>query len=115
MEVIEEKQDAVYIFRLLGRLDSNTSPAFEKKIISAIEEGESTVVVDFESLDYISSAGLRVLLKAAKQLKKSEGRIHLCSMKDYIKEVFDIAGFTTFLPVYSSLDDAVKEMANPGR
>ena len=109
MEVIEKRQDGISIVRLLGRLDSNTSPEFEERLFGVIEDGERSVVVDFEELDYISSAGLRVLLKAAKELKRSQGKIVLCSMKDYIKEVFEIAGFVSLFPIVSSLGDAIKQ------
>ncbi len=109
MEVIEKRQHGISIVQLLGRLDSNTSPEFEEKLFGVIEDGEKSVIVDFEKLDYISSAGLRVLLKAAKELKRSQGKIVLCSMKDYIKEVFEIAGFVTLFPIVSSVGDAVKE------
>jgi anti-sigma B factor antagonist len=109
MEVVEKKQNGICILGLLGRLDSNTSPEFEKKIFGVIEDGTRGVIVDFESLDYISSAGLRVLLKAAKELKRSEGKIVLCSMKEYIKEVFEIAGFVSLFPIVSSVGDAIKQ------
>jgi len=109
MEVVEKRQEGICILGLLGRLDSNTSPEFEKKIFEVIDDGTKSVVVDFASLDYISSAGLRVLLKAAKELKRSEGKIVLCSMKDYIKEVFEIAGFVALFPITSSVGEAVKK------
>jgi anti-sigma B factor antagonist len=109
MEVVEKNQNGICILGLLGRLDSNTSPEFEKKIFGVIEDGTRNVIVDFESLDYISSAGLRVLLKAAKELKRSDGKIVLCSMKEYIKEVFEIAGFVSLFPIVSSVGDAIKQ------
>ena len=109
MEVVEKKQNGIWILGLLGRLDSNTSPEFEKKIFGVIEDGTRSVIVDFESLDYISSAGLRVLLKAAKELKRSDGKIVLCSMKEYIKEVFEIAGFVSLFPIVPSVGDAIKQ------
>lgn len=109
MEVVEKTQNGIRILGLLGRLDSNTSPEFEKRIFEVIEDGSKSVIVDFESLDYISSAGLRVLLKAAKELKRSEGKIVLCSMKDYIKEVFEIAGFVSLFPIVSSVGDAIEQ------
>ena len=109
MEVVEKRQNGICILGLLGRLDSNTSPEFEKKIFEVIEDGTRSVIVDFESLDYISSAGLRVLLKATKKLKRSDGKIVLCSMKEYIKEVFEIAGFVTLFPIVTSVGDAIKQ------
>ena len=93
MQIIEEKQKDVHIFKLSGRLDSNTSPAFEEKIVQAIDTGALAVVVDFAELEYLSSAGLRVLLKATKSLKQTSGKMVLCSMADYVREVFEISGF----------------------
>ena len=108
MDIIEEKQSDIYIFKLNGRLDSNTSQGFEQKIFQAISDGSKNMVVDFKDLDYISSAGLRVILKATKALKRDDGRIMLCSMQDYVKEVFEIAGFDSFLPIVATMDDALK-------
>ncbi len=109
MQIVEENQNDIYIFKLTGRLDSKTSPEFEKKIVRVIEDGSNQIIVDFEELEYLSSAGLRVLLKATKSLKQIEGRIVLCSMADYVREVFEISGFDTFLPIVPKRDDALKE------
>jgi anti-sigma B factor antagonist len=108
MEIIEEMRDNVSIFKLNGRLDSNTSQSFEKKLFQAISDGSKNMIVDFKDLDYISSAGLRVILKATKAVKHEEGRIMLCSMQDYVKEVFEIAGFDSFLPIVGNMEDALK-------
>ena len=108
MEIIEEKHEAISIFKLNGRLDSNTSQGFEKKIFDAISDGSKNMIVDFKDLDYISSAGLRVILKATKALNREEGKIMLCSMQDYVKEVFEIAGFDSFLAIVGTMDEALK-------
>jgi len=63
MEIIELKQGKVSTFKLQGRLDSNTSQSFEKRLLDAISDGIKNVIIDFKDLDYISSAGLRVILK----------------------------------------------------
>ena len=110
MEIIEEKQNGINIFKLNGRLDSNTSQAFEQRLFQAISDGSKNIIVDFKDLDYISSAGLRVILKATKALNREDGRIMLCSMQDYVKEVFEIAGFDSFLPIVPTLDDAIKAL-----
>jgi len=108
MQIIEDKQGNIHVFKLSGRLDSNTSPDFEAKIIQAIEGGSHFFVIDFENLEYLSSAGLRVLLKATKALKGTNGGLVLCSMADYIREVFEISGFDTFLPIEDNRDKALK-------
>jgi anti-sigma B factor antagonist len=108
MNIIEEKHDRVSTFRVQGRLDSNTSPEFEKRIFDAISNGSRNLIVDFKDLDYISSAGLRVILKATKALKREDGKIMLCAMQDYVKEVFEIAGFDSFLPIAPTLEEALR-------
>ena len=110
MEIIEKKQDDILIFRLNGRLDSNTSAGLEEKIFEAIESGSNKMIIDFEALDYISSAGLRVLNKSIKRLKHNEGMLILCSLQDYIKEVFEIAGFDSFLPIVSTVEEALAKL-----
>ncbi|MGD8739769.1 MAG: STAS domain-containing protein [Desulfobacterales bacterium] len=108
MEIIEENQSGINIFKLNGRLDSNTSQGFEKKIFQAIGDGSKSMIIDFKDLEYISSAGLRVILKATKALKREEGKMMLCDMQDYVKEVFEIAGFDSFLPIVGTMDDAIQ-------
>jgi anti-sigma B factor antagonist len=108
MEVSEKKEDGVMVLALKGRLDSNTSNDFEKRLLELIQTGEVRFVLDFEQLDYISSAGLRVLLKAVKELKHSSGKLVICSVKDYIREVFDLSGFISFLPIHATLEDSLK-------
>ena len=110
MEISEEKREEIKIFSLSGRLDSNTSPQLETRINEALENGSKQLIINFQDLDYISSAGLRVILKATKDLKRSDGKIMLCSMQDYVKEVFEIAGFDTFLPIVPSMDEAVEKI-----
>ena len=109
MEIKQEKKDEIIIIGLVGRLDANTAGQLEKKILPLIDEGEKKLLIDFSELEYISSAGLRLLLLTAKRLKNVKGKIVLCSMKEYIKEIFEIAGFTPIFTIRESQDEAVKE------
>lgn len=108
MEIIEQKKGEIQVFMLAGRLDSNTAPGFEERIIQAIGNTSKHMVVDFKNVDYISSAGLRVILKATKDLKRVEGKIVLCAMQDYVREVFEISGFDAILPIVPTIDDALQ-------
>ena len=110
MDIIETRHDQTNIYKLNGRLDSNTSPTLEKKLTDAMQDGTTSMVIDFENLDYISSAGLRIILKTTKDLKKSEGNIILCAMQDYVKELFEIAGFDTLLPIVPTMDEALTKI-----
>ena len=80
----------------------------DEQLMAAIEEGEKAFIIDCRHLDYISSAGLRVLNKAYKKLKKQDGRIVLCYLEDYIREVFEISGFDTFIPIAADVEGAVR-------
>ncbi|MDJ0801223.1 MAG: STAS domain-containing protein [Desulfobacterales bacterium] len=108
MEITETRHDNYSVFKLNGRLDSNTAMGFEQKLFECIEGGNQRLILDFKDLDYISSAGLRVILKATKNLKNADGKLVLCAMQDYVKEVFEISGFDSFLPIVPTVDDAVK-------
>jgi len=111
MKITETDHMGAGIFTLNGRLDTNTAPELEAEIGRAIENGKRKLIIDFQSLSYISSAGLRVILKTAKDLKRLEGRLLLCNMKDYVREVFEIAGFDTILPISPSLDAAIADLS----
>ena len=82
---------------LEGRLDTTTAPQLEAEINSSIE-GVTDLVLDFENLEYISSAGLRVLLAAQKIMNK-QGQMKLIKVCDDVKEVFEITGFSDILTV----------------
>lgn len=91
-----EKKNAETL-ALAGRLDTLTAPELEAEI-SAMPTTVQTLTLDMEKLDYISSAGLRVILKTQKALKKKSG-LKLIHVSDEVKEVFDITGFSDFLTI----------------
>jgi anti-anti-sigma factor len=110
MEIIEKKENGVCILSLVGRLDPTTSPQFKDKIFEVLGEGTTSVVLDLEKLNYLSSAGLRVLLEAKKEITKSGGEIVLCSVREYIKEVFDVTGFDSLFPIASDVEKALEKV-----
>lgn len=107
MEISESTRSGVVIFGLKGRLDASNANVLEDTLLASIGAGMRRLVVDCGQLDYISSAGLRVLLVAAKRLKGGDGQIALAALKEPIKEVFDIAGFSSIFHIYDTADEAV--------
>ena len=83
--------------KILGRLDTTTAPDLEKEIGDSLE-GVEELVMDMEGLEYISSAGLRVILKAQKQMN-TQGSMKLVNVNDSVLEVFDITGFIDILTI----------------
>jgi anti-anti-sigma factor len=108
MEIKQTQQGKILLFELNGRLDAKTSEAFEQQLLAAIAAGQQNLLLDFSKLDYISSAGLRVLLLAAKKLQEG-GKIALCALKPALKTVFDIAGFSTIFPIFLSPEEAMND------
>jgi len=110
MEITQAKESGIVILELKGRLDTLASSSLEKRLSDLIGGKEHKLALDFSQLDFISSSGLRVLLAAGKQLKSVRGKMVLCGLKDHVKEVFDVAGFTILFSMFPSREEAVKEL-----
>jgi anti-anti-sigma factor len=96
-----------------GRLDSATSMNFERNLLEDIDSGATRLLIDFSKLDFISSAGLRTILLAAKRIRAAGGRMSLCSLNIQIAEVFEISGFSSILDIQPSYDAAVARLSGP--
>jgi sigma-B regulation protein RsbU (phosphoserine phosphatase) len=107
MEIKTTETADVNVIEVTGHLDTNTSPEAESAINTLIETGARKVLINFAALEYISSAGLRVLLATAKKLKASGGDLKICSLNDTVQEVFDISGFSSILTVSKDQDEAL--------
>jgi anti-anti-sigma factor len=91
--------DEIKCARPQGRLDSNSGPIFEKELLGYIEGGCNRLLLDFSDLTYISSAGLRVVLVAAKRMKTAGGRFVLVALNAQVSDVFEISGFSRLLDI----------------
>lgn len=107
MEILKKKEKDALVISLRGRLDAVTSPVLEKNLGEFMDGGERFLVLDLTDLDYTSSAGLRTILAATKRLREKQGRLLLASLKNVVREVFEISGFSSIIPIYESVDAAV--------
>jgi len=108
MEITTRTQNGVTLVALGGNLDSNTSPQAQQALDGILASGGKKMVIDFTALDYISSAGLRVLLGTAKRLSGAGGALRLFGLNETVQEVFDISGFSTILAVSATEAEALK-------
>jgi anti-sigma B factor antagonist len=90
-----------------GRIDAMTAPAFETSLSEAAGAGQLALVLDLGGVEYISSAGLRVILAVAKPLKGRGGELLLANAQGPVKEVLDISGFGSVFSLYDSVDAAI--------
>ncbi len=99
------------VWQLSGRLDSNTSSRLEQPLLDEVTTPNSGVILECSGLQYSSSAGLRVILMAAKRAKQNDTALVLCSLQTNVREVFDISGFLNILTVEPDLEAAQARLA----
>jgi anti-sigma B factor antagonist len=104
----------VAIVATASRLDSTSTPQFEKEMKDQIDAGATQIVCDLSACEYVASTALRVILATARALSRQGGGLALCCARQYVMEVLEIAGFTTILHVYDSVDGAVASLAGTG-
>lgn len=97
MNILKKQEGSNLTVALEGRLDTTTSPQLESELRTAVN-GVSALVFDFDGLDYISSAGLRVLLSAQKVMNK-QGSMTIKNVKPEIMEIFEVTGFIDILTI----------------
>ena len=107
MEISAEREGGVVIAKANGRIDSSNSREFHSGLEAVITDDDSAVVLNFEDVSYISSAGMRVILLTAKSLQSSGAKFVLCSMDESIREVFKISGFDKIIPIHGSQSQAL--------
>jgi anti-anti-sigma factor len=112
MGLLVAKKSEVVIVMPDEQLDTNTSPEAEKMLMEQLDAGESRIVIDFSKTDYMSSAGLRVILKTASLLQEKGGGFALCNGNEQIVEVLEISGFLEIVKHFSSMKEAVNAVAD---
>lgn len=95
MNISKSLNDSVLTVSLEGRLDTTTSPMLESELNGSYE-GITELILDFAALEYISSAGLRVILSAHKMTK---GMLKIINVNDSVREIFEITGFSDILNI----------------
>lgn len=97
MKIEKNLNEKNLVVALEGRLDTTTAPQLEEELKTGLE-GVTDLVIDLSKLEYISSAGLRVLLSAFK-IMNNKGKMKVTNANELVKEVFEVTGFSDFLPI----------------
>jgi len=105
-----EREDDVLSAQVGGRIDGSNAARFEEMIRTAIEESDRAVIMDFEQLLYISSAGLRAVLITAKSLWKQGTTFALCSLSDQLNTVFKSSGFDRMVKIHGTRREALDSL-----
>ena len=105
---VRQVEPDVWVLSPTGRLDSPNAPYFEQALLNLLEQANVWIVVDMERVTYISSRGLKALVKAWRKTRGQQTGIVLCSLKESVWAVFDTVGFTELFPIQEALDDALQ-------
>ena len=108
MDIQRENKGTYSTLLISGRLDATSAPVAEQKINETIDTGVSRLLLNLSGLEFVSSAGLRVLLVTAKKLVRQNGKLALCGLQDGVRTVFEISGFLSIFQVAADEAEAAK-------
>ena len=110
MKLVEAVAEDVMVVEAYGRLDSTTSKMFGDRLISLLQTGRGSLVVDLKNIAYISSAGFRALLIANRAATGREGKLALCGVTGEVRRLFDIGGFTSEFLIFPTQADGIGKL-----
>jgi anti-sigma B factor antagonist len=107
VDLREDIAGEVTVLEVKGRIDSTTAPVLGEKLTGALATPQRRLVLDLRQLEYISSAGFRVLLLAAKRAEEAGSRFVLCSVSGKARQLFDLGGFLDLFPISASREEGI--------
>jgi anti-anti-sigma factor len=112
MEIEHRVENEILVFEIKGRLDAATAPVADKTINKTLDENTNRLLFDLSALEYLSSGGLRVILGAAKKIRRREGKVALAALNQYVFEIFEVSGFTSMIPIKETVEEGLKDLAS---
>ncbi|MGE0198728.1 MAG: STAS domain-containing protein [Simkaniaceae bacterium] len=108
LNIAIENEPRATIIRIEGRLDAASTPLLERKLQELIGGGVKNIVLDFSQVNYLSSAGMRLLLSTTKKLKGAGGALHCCSVGEEVMEIIKMAGFERIIHIFPTEQEALQ-------
>jgi stage II sporulation protein AA (anti-sigma F factor antagonist) len=110
MEIVITRENDVSVCSIRGRLDAVSAPELEKQLDQWFEQAGNKLIFDLAELEYVSSAGLRIFLTAAKRMKTCNGKLGMACLRKGVRDVFAISGFIALIPAFDTLEAANKSI-----
>ena len=110
MKIAKVEKEGIVCLKIDGRLDAKTASEAETTVKEVLREGRRQLLFDLSGMDYISSAGLRVILMAVKELRSKKGKVALCGLTPYVKEIFDVSNFSSIIPITDTVETGLQQM-----
>jgi len=111
MELNTHAEGSALVVVVTGRMDAVTAQAFVDRLREELARGALRVVVDCAGLEYVSSAGLRGILTIYKELNHKGGTQAYCALREQVREVFDVSGFASIIPIHDTREAALTALA----
>lgn len=108
IELKEDAREDVLILHLHGRLDAVSSPVAERRVFDYINNGQHKLLLEFSGVDYLSSAGMRMLLSTTKKLRTLTGQLVICSVTPNVMDVLKMSGFDHVLEIVKTEEDGLR-------
>ena len=109
MKVDVEQEDGITIVRPQGKLDAVNAPVFDQALDEIMADSPSKMIIDLSGVPYVSSAGLRIFIVAARQMKE-QGTLVVSNAATVVQEIFDLAGFGSIMTICDDLEAAKREL-----
>jgi anti-sigma B factor antagonist len=106
MKVLITEMDEIAVVEVTGDIDSKTAPEFERNAKLATEKSQK-IAIDLTNVEFMSSAGLRVLLMVFRNIKSQNGKVILVGVSEDIQDVMSTTGFINFFTIVATLDEAL--------
>ena len=110
MKIVQLEKEGVICLKIDGCLDAESAPEAETTVKGILKGGTQRLLFDLSRMEYISSAGLRVILMAVKELRNKKGKVVLCGLTPYVKEIFDVSNFSSIIPITDSVETGLLQM-----
>jgi anti-sigma B factor antagonist len=107
MEINASEMKRVQLFEIIGRVDSSNAAELGNALDKSVDDGRSNLVLDLSGVEYMSSAGLREMVRVLKRVKRTGGDLRIANPSDRVKEVLELAGLDTIFEIYPTQVEAV--------
>jgi anti-anti-sigma factor len=107
MDLHEEDVGGVSVMEIKGRIDSTTAPTLGERLTAILRSPKVRIVLDLSRLEYISSAGFRILLLAAKRADETDSRLVMCGISGKVRQLFDLGGFLDLFTIVGVREDGI--------
>jgi len=107
LEINSSEMKRVRLFEVIGRVDSSNATELGSALDKAADDGQTNLVLDLGSVDYMSSAGLREMVRVLKRVKRTGGDLRIANPSDRVREVLELAGLDTIFEIFPTQVEAV--------